>query len=113
MLNTVLSNLITNAIKYTPKNGTVKISVSTIANHVKISIVDSGVGIERTKLDNLFKINEVTSTPGTDKEKGTGLGLILCKEFVEKHGGKIGVESEIGKGSNFWCLLPIGETQNI
>jgi len=108
MLNIILGNLLTNAIKYTQKNGTVKIEVSTIGDMVQISVIDNGIGIDGKTIGKLFQINEKISTLGTENEKGTGLGLILCKEFTDKHGGKIGVESELGKGSKFWIKLPFG-----
>jgi len=113
MLLTILRNLISNAIKYTPEGGTVEIGVKT--RHVvetryalsltEIYVKDSGVGIEKEKITKLFDISENVSTKGTTGETGSGLGLILCKEFVEKHGGKIWVESEYGKGSEFVFTL--------
>jgi PAS domain S-box-containing protein len=107
MINTVLRNLLNNAIKYTHKNGTVKIIALTEENTVKVSVRDNGVGINSEKIDKLFTISEKISTQGTDAEKGTGLGLILCKEFVQKNKGRIWVESEIGKGSEFFFTLPL------
>lgn len=107
MLSTILRNLLTNAIKFTPKSGAIKIVVAVDATTVQISVQDNGVGIEQDKMDKLFKINEKTSTAGTENEQGTGLGLILCKEFVEKHGGEIWVESEVGVGSEFKFTIPL------
>ncbi|OQX99689.1 MAG: hypothetical protein B6I20_09720 [Bacteroidetes bacterium 4572_117] len=109
MLSTIMRNLISNAIKFTPKEGTVEIGVETrrgVSLH-EIYVKDSGVGISKKILPKLFDIGEHTSTKGTESEKGTGLGLILCKEFIEKHGGKIWVESDIGKGSKFIFTLPV------
>ncbi|MDP2235207.1 MAG: PAS domain S-box protein [Bacteroidales bacterium] len=105
MISTVLRNLISNAIKFSGKGGEINISVEKNANEILVSISDNGVGIAPKRLDKLFRIDESDSTPGTNNEKGTGLGLILCKEFVEKHGGKIWVESEEGKGSTFYFTL--------
>ena len=107
MMNTVLRNLITNAIKFTHKNGTVIISVDETKKQdfIEVSVTDTGVGIPKDKIDDLFRIDKNTSTPDTDNEKGTGLGLVLCKDFVEKHGGKIWVESEVDKGSKFIFTL--------
>ena len=112
MLLTILRNLISNAIKFTLKNGEIVIGVCTITNEnnqkfTEISIKDNGVGIETEIQSKLFSISEDISTKGTENETGTGLGLILCKEFVEKHGGKIWVESEVGKGSKFIFTIPI------
>jgi len=105
MLNTILRNLITNAIKYTNKNGLIKISAEYSNGNVLISVKDNGIGMDNNIVEKLFRINEKISTPGTENEHGTGLGLILCKEFVEKHDGKIWVESEIGNGSTFHFTL--------
>jgi signal transduction histidine kinase len=107
MLKTVLRNLVSNAIKFTNKNGTININAAQTDSNVIISVSDNGIGIARDDLTKLFNISEVITTKGTAKETGTGLGLFLCKEFVEKHGGKIWVESEVGKGSDFKFTLPI------
>ncbi|RLD63329.1 MAG: hypothetical protein DRI95_11855 [Bacteroidetes bacterium] len=113
MLLTIFRNLISNAIKFTPKEGKIVISAGLTTdeyeqNLVEISVKDSGVGIEKEKRTQLFKISENISTKGTEGESGTGLGLILCKEFIEIHGGTIKVESEIWKGSSFIFTLPLG-----
>jgi len=107
MLETVLRNLLTNAIKFTPNGGSISLSINQSDTETEICISDSGVGISAENIQKLFKIETNSSTPGTNKEKGTGLGLILCKEFVEKNGGKIWVESEEGKGSEFKFTLPL------
>ena len=101
MLSTVLRNLISNAIKFTYFGGKITVSVQENPEEITVSIRDSGVGMKKEKLEKLFRIDSDSSTLGTNKEKGTGLGLILCKEFIEKHNGKIWVESEFGKGSVF------------
>ncbi len=106
MIATVLRNLISNAIKYTHQNGEIKINAKQNDNNVIITVTDTGVGIDSEKLQKIFCINEKSSTIGTENETGTGLGLILCKEFVEKHDGKIWAESEEGKGSKFIFLIP-------
>ena len=105
MISTVLRNLISNAIKFTKQDGEIRISAEKKSKEIHIYISDNGVGIKEKRLKNLFRIDENESTSGTNNEKGTGLGLILCKEFVEKHGGKIWVESEEGKGSTFYFSL--------
>ena len=106
MFDTVIRNLLSNAIKFTPKNGFVEISYRQLETDVEISIQDTGVGISSENIDKLFKIDESYTTKGTDNESGTGLGLTLCKEFVDKNGGCINVESELDKGSRFFIHLP-------
>jgi len=105
MLDTILRNLISNAIKFTQKSGTVRITAEQIEdNLVEISVADTGIGIK--DIDKLFRVS-IASTYGTDSEKGNGLGLVLCKELIEKCNGLIGVESEVGKGSRFYVRLPV------
>ncbi|MGQ7868982.1 PAS domain S-box protein [Sunxiuqinia sp. sy24] len=106
MISTILRNLISNAIKFTNPGGQVTISAQQKKNGLMISVADDGVGIQQEALQKLFRIEESYSTPGTVNEMGTGLGLILCKEFVEKHQGQIFVESEVGKGSRFQFTIP-------
>jgi PAS domain S-box-containing protein len=106
MLKTVLRNLVSNAIKFTYTGGTISIKAEQTDSKVTISVSDNGIGIPPDNLAKLFNISEVLSTKGTTGETGTGLGLLLCKEFVEKHQGKIWVESEVGKGSDFKFTLP-------
>ena len=106
MIRTIFRNLISNAVKFTPKNGRIEVSALIKDNYVEIAVSDNGVGMTEKTRTSLFRIDANLSTPGTENEKGTGLGLILCKEFVEKHGGKIWVESESGKGSVFKFTLP-------
>ena len=105
MLKTILRNLVSNAIKFTNNGGTINIKARTNNSNVTISVSDNGIGIPPENLTKLFDISEVLTTKGTAEETGTGLGLLLCKEFVEKHGGKIWVESEVGKGSDFKFTL--------
>jgi signal transduction histidine kinase len=90
---------VSNAIKFTPDGGTILVSVSKQGNQAKISVEDNGVGISSDRLPKLFKIHESTKTYGTRQEDGTGLGLILCKEFVEKNGGDITIDSEVNAGT--------------
>jgi PAS domain S-box-containing protein len=108
MLKTILRNLISNAIKFTQKNGVIDITAKLTDSVVTVSVSDNGIGIAGDILDKLFDISKIHTTPGTAEEEGTGLGLIICKEFVEKHGGRIGVESVGGKGSRFYFTLPSG-----
>ncbi|MEI7980161.1 MAG: PAS domain-containing sensor histidine kinase [Bacteroidota bacterium] len=105
MIQTVLRNLMSNAIKFTYTGGEVAVSVTRGDDKVVVSVKDTGTGIAENDIPKLFKIESKYSTSGTSDEKGTGLGLILCKEFVEKHGGKLWVESELGKGSTFYFTL--------
>lgn len=107
MINTVMRNLLTNALKFTNQNGRVTVSAKQTGSEYEITVSDTGVGISPENLQKLFKIDSKFQRQGTDAEKGTGLGLILCKEFVEKHGGHIWVESQIGKGSDFKFTLPL------
>jgi len=107
MIETVIRNLISNAVKFTRTGGKVILSATELAGSpIEISIADSGIGMSPDLRSKLFQINEKTSRPGTDGEASTGLGLLLCKEFVEKHKGRIWVESEEGKGSVFTFTLP-------
>ena len=106
MLNTILRNLISNAIKFTHNGGNIFIYAKQNTSDVTVSVSDNGIGIAPQILSKLFNITEMYSTKGTANEKGTGFGLLLCKEFIEKHGGKIWVESEVGKGSEFKFTLP-------
>jgi signal transduction histidine kinase len=108
MLKVILRNLITNAIKFSYKNGLITIqSVKITKSHLtQISITDTGIGITNERINNLFQINDNISTSGTENEPGTGLGLILCKEFVEKHSGRIWVESKLNEGTTFYFTLP-------
>lgn len=104
---TVIRNLLTNAIKFTHPNGRISISTNRINNFLEISIKDNGIGIDKRNLDKIFSIDSKSSNLGTNKETGTGLGLILCKEFVEIQGGKIFAKSEKGQGSEFTFTLPL------
>ena len=106
MISTILRNLLSNAIKYSQPGGKITLAVTTGTDELIISVADSGVGIPKDKMDKMFRIDENYSTNGTMNEKGTGLGLILCKEFIDKHNGEIWVESEEGKGSVFYFSIP-------
>lgn len=112
MLKTILRNLISNAIKFTNNNGEIKVIVEQNSYTITITVSDNGVGIENKDISKLWDVSEKYSSKGTDGEKGSGLGLSLCKEFVEKHGGKIWVESELGKGSDFKFTLPLKNILN-
>jgi len=101
MLKTILRNLIFNALKFTPVDGRIEINAVVRPSEVEISVKDTGTGIRKEDLGKLFKVNSIFSEQGTENESGTGIGLMLCKEFTEKHGGQIRVESELGKGSIF------------
>jgi signal transduction histidine kinase len=106
MISAVLRNLVSNAIKFTKPGGQITISAVEKPDELIVSVADTGVGISNDRNENLFRLDESYSTTGTNNEKGTGLGLILCKEFIEKHGGKIWVESQEGKGSIFSFTIP-------
>jgi two-component system sensor histidine kinase/response regulator len=106
MMHTVIRNLISNAIKYTHEGGSIVIDSVLKQDNYEISIADNGIGIKPENIAKLFRIDVNYSTHGTADETGTGLGLVLCKEFVTRNGGKIWVESEFGKGSTFRFTLP-------
>ncbi len=106
MINSVLQNLISNAIKFTERGGRVTVSSRAYNNTVEIAVSDTGVGISPDNVKKLFRIDMHHSSEGTEEEEGTGLGLVLCKEMIEKHEGRIWVESEVGKGSTFRFTLP-------
>lgn len=105
--STILQNLLSNAIKFSYPNSKVILATKTRDKFIEISIEDFGIGIKEENLDKLFRIDTKFSKPGTAEEKGTGLGLILCKELIEKQGGKISVKSQISVGSTFAFTLPI------
>nr|MDA3929435.1 HAMP domain-containing sensor histidine kinase [Prolixibacteraceae bacterium] len=119
MLDTIMRNLISNALKFTNVGGKVlvvaesnleNVNIKIIDNEfIDIKVIDNGVGIGPEVKDKLFRIDSNLSTSGTSNEKGTGLGLILVKEFVIRHGGSIGVDSTIGKGSTFYFTLPMAK----
>jgi len=110
LTSSIIRNLVSNAIKFTERGGEIRIysEKATIeqSQFLKISVADNGIGMKAEKLDSIFKIDQTSSTPGTDNEHGTGLGLLLCKELVEKQGGQIFVESKVGEGSIFSFTLP-------
>lgn len=106
MMELILRNLISNGIKFTPENGDVKISASENPDKTTIFIQDTGVGIPQEDMKKLFRLEYNYTTKGTQKEAGTGLGLLLCKEFIGLHGGEIWVESKVGEGSTFSFTIP-------
>jgi len=110
MLRLILRNLISNANKFTSVRGIVKISTEVIGSLVWVSVSDTGIGMSNDKLEHLFEINSNKSTLGTNNEKGTGIGLLLCKEFIEQNGGQLNVESTEGKGSTFSFSIPKART---
>jgi len=105
-LKTILRNLLSNALKFTPSKGNIKITTKKKEDETVISISDSGVGIAEHQISNLFNMGSYISTIGTFKEKGTGIGLTICKEMIERHNGKIWVESEPEKGTTFHFSIP-------
>lgn len=107
MLKTILRNLISNAIKFTNRGGRITINAEKVESDIIITVSDSGIGISPETQNKLFKISQIHTSRGTADESGTGLGLLLCKEFVNKNGGEIWVESELGKGSTFKFTVPI------
>ena len=113
MFKSMIRNLVTNAVKFTNKGGSVVLSANSLPdNSVEISIKDSGIGMSRKILDNIFRLDVQTSRKGTEGEPSSGLGLLICKEFIEKNGGKIWIESEEGKGSTFRFTIPEDPLRN-
>ena len=106
MIKTILRNLLTNAIKFTEKNGQVSIILTSDDTHCIIAVKDTGVGISSENIPKLFAVDSKFVNYGTEAEHGTGLGLLLCKEFIEKHSGTIEVSSTTGEGSTFTVSLP-------
>jgi signal transduction histidine kinase len=110
---TVVSNLISNAIKFTKEKGYVKVTaVDNGDDFIKMSVIDNGIGIENDILTNLFKLENMQSSFGTNYERGTGLGLIISKEFIELNGGKISVQSKFGEGSTFSITIPKSQNKS-
>ena len=110
IIQTVIRNLVSNAVKYTHRGGNIRLSAQANEDKcVELSIQDSGIGMSRTMIDQLFQLDVRTNRKGTDGEPTTGLGLQLCKEYIEKHGGEIRVESEEGKGSKFSITIPYSD----
>ncbi|NPA67361.1 MAG: HAMP domain-containing histidine kinase, partial [Chlorobi bacterium] len=107
MIATVLRNLISNAVKFTPSGGTVRISAKLEDDNLILKVADTGVGIKESDIPKLFKADLNFSTFGTRNEKGTGLGLVVCKDFIDKNNGTISVKSKVGKGSVFTITLPV------
>jgi signal transduction histidine kinase/ligand-binding sensor domain-containing protein len=107
MINSVIRNLVTNAVKFTERDKKVEIQLNPKDKEVEVSIMDEGIGISSEQLEKLFRIDEKFKSTGTAGEKGTGLGLIICREFVEKNGGEIHVRSSPGKGSIFSFTIPM------
>jgi signal transduction histidine kinase len=109
MVRLVLRNLVGNAIKFTPQNGTITVAAKQLESQWEISVADTGVGILPQDRAKIFGAGNLHTTLGTAREKGTGLGLRLCKEFVERNEGRISFESIPGKGSTFRFTLPLAE----
>jgi len=106
MIQTVFRNLISNAIKFTNKGGEIKLTSELTKNALLLKVIDNGRGMQQEHIDQLFKVNQHLTTEGTSGELGTGLGLLICSEFITKHGGRIDVESVLGEGTSFKLTLP-------
>lgn len=106
MLSSVLRNVVINAVKFTPNNGSIHVSIEKKDNKAYIKVSDTGVGISAENLNRLFKVNESVKTYGTNQEPGTGLGLILCKEFLQRSGGDISITSKVGEGTEVVIYVP-------
>jgi len=112
-IQTVIRNLLGNAIKFTPNHGSINVFANKKNNTVEISVADNGLGISNEKQRKIFRVDTISSSPGTDGEKGTGFGLLLCKDLIERNGGKIWFESEKGKGSTFYFSLLVHEVDSL
>jgi hypothetical protein len=110
-IQTVLRNLVSNAVKFSHAEGTIRIKAEIKDSFAIISVIDNGTGIAKDKQDKMFRIDAVGSSPGTAGEKGTGFGLLLCKDLVQRNGGQIWLKSEKGEGSTFSFSLPLIETE--
>ena len=106
MLETILRNLISNAVKFTKENGSINITATELVRFVELSVTDTGVGMSKEDINDALNISKHHTTLGTNQEKGTGLGLIMIKEFAEKHNGRLTITSKIGKGTTIKVLLP-------
>jgi two-component system sensor histidine kinase/response regulator len=106
MINTVVRNLISNAVKFTPENGKFSIKLSKMDSSVLVTVTDTGIGMPEENVGRLFRVDAHFTREGTAGETGTGLGLILCKEYIDKNNGKIWAESTEGKGSIFYFTVP-------
>ena len=107
MFESIMRNLVSNAVKFTPKGGCITVSAKLVTgNFVEISVRDTGIGMSKEMIGNLCRLDINTKRKGTEGEYSTGLGLIICRDLIEKHGGKMWIESEEGKGSTFLFLLP-------
>ena len=113
MIDAVLRNLLTNAIKFTPENGHISVDAKKLTEVLEVSVTDNGVGIKGEDIQKLFDKTSHFTTYGTRNEKGTGLGLIMCKDFIELHAGTLRVESEVNKGSSFIFTLPLKQPTDI
>ena len=111
MLQTILHNLLGNGIKFTGSLGTVSVSATQQPQDVVISVRDTGTGIDTASLSRLFNIAQIESRPGTNGESGNGMGLLLCKELVERHGGRLWLESQPGQGTEVHFTLPRTNTK--
>ena len=106
MLRSILQNLISNAIKFTKAEGKISVSAKSNDDFIEIKVKDTGIGLAENDIQKLFKLDEHFSRKGTSDESGTGLGLLLVKDLIEKHGGKISVKSELDVGTSFIFTLP-------
>jgi signal transduction histidine kinase len=106
MITLVLRNLVSNGVKFTEPGGKIDIESEKNKGEISISVTNNGVGISKDNIEDLFNVDKRHSSKGTYNETGTGLGLLLCKDFIETHGGRIWVESELNKGSKFTFMIP-------
>ncbi|GAK49841.1 response regulator receiver sensor signal transduction histidine kinase [Candidatus Moduliflexus flocculans] len=109
MVDAILRNLLSNALKFTPANGAITISAESDGTMTAVSVADTGIGIPETMLRDVFRVDVKISRKGTAGETGTGLGLVLCKEFIEQNNGTLNVTSHVGEGTTFTFTLPLSQ----
>ena len=110
MISSVFRNIVGNAVKFSPKGTKIRVTAKSEGDHAIVTVKDNGVGISEENIGKLFQVSESVKTYGTEKEDGTGLGLILCKEFITKNGGSISVESEVGVGTRVSITIPLNKS---
>jgi signal transduction histidine kinase len=113
MIHSVLGNLLGNAIKFTPRNGLVRIEIERLKSMVRVNVIDTGDGLSPDSISGIFQEGESSRRHGTEGEHGSGLGLIISRQFVDRNGGEIGVQSTYGKGARFFFTVPVSDPSGL